>query len=741
MQHRTGRTVCLVFVALVAFSVPCRSDLVTLDDGRKIEGLVISQSPIEVAIKLDTGAVVRFPRNRVRSITTADWKYYVAKGDSASDPTEALEYYKKAKTLNPSAPDLDAKIKAAQQKLALEERKKALERERKLRQAEETKVLERYRRFIEAVQPDAARDYLEEEIKKKPWLCEPRIKLAEFYTRDRTVKGRTRYVEILAGLVRNDPETYYALYAPRVVEAAENILTDATVSASMDFATKDHLASLVTPFVGEGGKLVPLENFEKHLAALKSSPTTLTLAKIEFLKNVCLKRPENQPCVEPELLSFLNYGKTLDTPQGRKALQAKLKQWVEEARTAIEKGEIQKGAALAEVILAFEPKSTEARRLAVAARVAQARKSLKRNRLDEARRSIEAAEKIVPNDPQIADAKAALYLEQAKNFMAAGDLANAAEALRVASQARARDKQIADAVKTQQELLFGKLMGLARASAKQKNYAAAIEFVRLARRAKPSFMTKIQTNPILTEYERKLHDALWVQIFTAAQKDDYAAIAAARAVAQRYGILTMVFTKGGTSLNDDVTTIVAMARKKAKALKDKNDSYGLFQLLGRLQPLYSDSEMQDLLNKARSEVVEGGKLPPQFFQGTWLGQGVKWVLAENSVSFDGAGRHIASDNLPPNAFQLEHTGGPGYVIRINRYVGQDSYTVRVVGPDAIVLENCSLVTQNSSNPDFIPLNVTLRRVREETASSPPSGAGSTGGGGGRQAPSSPDQES
>ena len=115
------------FIYLIFLAAPAvvQADIVVLDDGREVEGVVLSETSLEVAVRLETGAVVRLPRRRVAEVRKENWEYYVAKGDEAADPSSALEFYEKALELNAVAPGLAARIKTAKEGIAAIEREKA----------------------------------------------------------------------------------------------------------------------------------------------------------------------------------------------------------------------------------------------------------------------------------------------------------------------------------------------------------------------------------------------------------------------------------------------------------------------------------------------------------------------------------------------------------------------------------------------------------------------------------------
>lgn len=276
-------TACAVL--FVAFLASVRADVVELTDGRKLEGVILSESPEKVELKFETGAVVQFPRSRVRSITKADWQAYVNKGDGAADPEQALEFYVKAKEINPTAPGLDEKIRQAKQLAAGQGGGRRLPQVTAARRkAEEAEVARRLASIMDVAQADAVCRYLEQTIAEKPYLCEPRIKLAEIYAREDTPEATVRQVETLVGLVVNDLEAYYQTQVPELVKAARKALFDRTARDSLSFDEKSQLLGVLAHFINDNGEIVPPGQFQERRKKL-ASPIEAFMAKVHLVEN------------------------------------------------------------------------------------------------------------------------------------------------------------------------------------------------------------------------------------------------------------------------------------------------------------------------------------------------------------------------------------------------------------------------------------------------------------------------
>ncbi|KPL08266.1 hypothetical protein AMJ85_08510 [candidate division BRC1 bacterium SM23_51] len=703
-------------IALVVFFVALAplgdADVVERDDGRKIEGLILSESPVEVTIRLETGAVVHLPRARVRSISRADWQYYVRKGDSASDGAEALEFYLRAKESNPNAPDIDAKIKAATRRAAEQLRKRERDRERVRREAEEGKIIAHYERLMEAVRREAAREYLEKEVAEKPWLCRARILLAEeFQARERSPEGRVRYVETLAGLVRNEPESYYAVYAPLLVDASERLLMDASVSAAMPVELKDRLASLAAPFVDANGQLVAVDQYESREIEMASTVPAV-LARVEFLKNVCVKRSTDRPSAESEMTAFLAYARALKTPEGQAALRSRFDDWSKRAYAMVQRGESAKGAAIAEIILVFDPKSTVAREVAVASRVEEARRLRKLNLFDRARESLEAAEQILPKSAPLADEKARFFLAIAARHLNAGEIAPAVENVLSASRTGAKDPEVTAAVKAEQKRLSQTLMALASNQASQNNFGAAIELVETAIKANPLDLAgQIGARKVLSGYRRQLRDHLRFQMFNAYQAGFYGEVANARAVAEKYDLMDKTYGEKDEPLEKTVAAILKGVRDQGQQFMEKEQLDGAFMIYGRLIGLDDSPETMKNYRRAKKAVVDGGQLGGSFFAGRWAGQNLALGLTESAMELNGAGLQVRAGDRRGNPIVVEHQGGEGYLLTVGSFDEQYKILVRVQGTDDMVLQTYSHTSrEDAQNPQMVNYNTPLKRV-------------------------------
>lgn len=691
-------------IFLAALSPRSDADIIERDDGHQIEGLILSESSLEVVIRLETGAVVRFPRRHIRSISRADWQYYIQKGDSTSDGTEAIDFYLRAKELNPNTPDIDAKIEVAKRRAAEQARKREREREQVRREAEEGKIVAHYEWLMEAVRPEAAREFLEKEVAEKPWLCRSRILLADFHARDRTPEGRVRYATTLAGLVHNDPESYYAVYAPRLVETSERLLLDPVANAAMPLALKDRLATLVAPFVGEDGQLVAADQYESREIEMASS-VPATLAKIEFFKNICVKRSVNQPSAEPELTILLTYAKALNTPEGRAALRPQFDRWTKRAHALVESGESAKGAAIAEIILVFNPKSTAARKVAVASRVEEARRLRKMALFDQARKSLETAEQILPKAEQVASEKARLFLAIAARHLKAGGIEAALENVHSASRVGAKDPEVAAAVKAGQKRLFQVLMANASNQASQDNLVAAVASVEMAMRANPlDAAGRTQARRVLSNYRKGLRDSLLNRMFAANNKTDYGDVAEAKRLAQQYGVWD-------ETLQKTVAAIIKDAKDGGNQFIDNDDMGVAFMIFGRLVKLDPSAETMKKYRGARKIVVAGGQLGHNFFSGTWTGQNVAWILTDNAIAFDGGGLQVRATDLRANTIRVQHRGGAEYTVTVDRTSAEDEIAVQVMGPDTLLLESyLTRLAEDRQNPRAVNYNTQIKRA-------------------------------
>lgn len=914
-SHLRISSICLAFYLILGLAG--WADTVEMTDGRKIEGLIQSVSGVEVTVKLETGAVVRIPRSRVRTITRADWQYYVRKGDQATDPQQQLDYYRKAQELNPAAPGLTGKIRLARQRIDKQAQQRVQQEQEASRKTEDAQVLAQFQKLMDAVRPDAAREYLEKTIAEKPYLCQPRIKLAEIYERDREPQGRVRYIEVLVGLVNNDCEVYYPVFAPVLVEAAEKLLVDAKASAAMSFTLKDRLLGLVGPFVDESGRLLRAEEYRKRrglpektpslpaglpsddkavdgaktaignviaaktfpdlaesltnesaaavsvgllipaammaafsddaklksdfeklakpygldkedglddaaaLARLKAqgrrllpevgkfltqwmkqegeafpfeydgskeiaqlkftvitstrvriddpsvpgekpkearledgkwrvhlgdfesiledmgfeaegdksdeavsaqvptgatgdgglagltpgSPTEVTLRKINFLKHVCLKRPADQPCVEPELSALLAYKNSLNTDEGRDALHRQVNGWSGQSSTYLMRGDMAKAAALAEMVLAFRPDSLSAQTVVAAERVKGIRRLRERNQFDLAIQNLEAAEKVLPKSPKLGAERARLYLALADRRIQRGEYQRAIECIDAAGQGTINDPQVRNAVQSAGTQLASTLKERARELAGQSDFGGAIEAVQVAAQADPNPLSPMSTRKIIGEYREKLRKYLWVKamLVSRAERPDFSEIAAAKSEALKYDVWFARPKQGSTkTLAQDVAEIAAMIRAQAVQLDNESKMLELFNKVGSYDPrAFTDRTVASLSDKAHTWVQEG-KLPLDFFYGRWVAPGILLEVDKDRWRFSGGGLDVSATNLYQGAIRVEHqpegaTAPTAYGLRVNRREGEDRLGVFVEKPGEIRIFSYSV--PSPSAPD------------------------------------------
>jgi tetratricopeptide (TPR) repeat protein len=702
------------------------ADVVQLDDGRKIEGLVIGESPVDVTIKLDTGAVISLPRQRVRSITRPDWQYYVQKGDTAPSGAEALQFYQTARKINPRAPGLDEKIRSATALAGEEAKQRVGQAERSRREAEEDEILNRYNTLMEATRRDAARDLLEQAIAEKPWLRRSRLLLADFYARDRAPDKRARYVAALGGLIRNDPAAYFASHAPLVVDAAQRALLDGSAGV-IPADVKERLIAGAAPFAGEDGNVMSLDEYQRR-GAERASSGPLALAKIEFLKNACLKRTGTDTGIDLDVTTFIGYANQLSAVEKQSLLRPKLEQWSKQAQQLLDSKDATKGAILADVILTFDPQNSNGKAVAAKSRAQEARRLRERTQFDRARKVIEAAEKAVPNDPGIAAEKAMLFATLARAQGDAGNLEEAVNTIAAAVAARSTDAEAAKMVGAEQNRVYDTLLKQADTLAKQGNPGAAIDVVQLALKAKSDIMTKMKANSLIDNYRTRLRDIARAQIKGAAENHTFSDLVLAMAMAQKYGAWD-------NQMTSETLRAVRTTKRAAQDAAGKKDAFEAFMVAGRLAPwlaINPDAKIGDLLKTARDTVVGGGQLTlPNFFAGAWVGKDVQWVLQETESHFNGSGFKADATGLTQNA-RAEHGEGDQYVIRIDRTDANDSVSVRVLDPDNLMIERySSKPTDTAKNETTMNYNAPIRRVPTPKAAP---GRGRRGGGpGGEEA--------
>jgi tetratricopeptide (TPR) repeat protein len=685
------RTLTTCVMVLAALPLGGWGDVVQLDDGRKIEGVILSESPLEVSLKLDSGALVRLRRDRIRSITKADADYYIKKGDTAPTAAEALELYQAARKLNPTAPGLDERINATTSRAALEAKRLVSRQEQERHLAEETRIMRRYQQFMDAVQSDAARDFLEKAIAEEPWLCQPRIKLAEeFYARQKSADGRVRYVIALAGLVQNRPSAYYATYAPQIVEAAERALLDTTARPPLAADVKDRVISLASQFLGDEGRILPLDQYESRQAETPTSSAAV-LARIEFLKSACVKRPTDDPGIEPVVTILLNTARSLARGGEAAALRGRLDRWAKQAQGLLDSGDPTKGAALAEIVLAIDSQNSRARRVAVASRVQEARRFRRQTLFDKARASLEAAERMVPRDSELAAEKAQLFVGLAMSHRAAGRFEEAISDITAAVAARSTDTQVGQAIGAEQNSLYDTLLQRASDFAGQQNFGSAIEAAELARKAKPGFMTGLRLDPVIRGYRGQLGASVLKRIASAAGRDAYGEVAVALMEAQKYG--------AADGLTSPIKAVIAMGSGKARMLADKGQMLGAWIVASRLLMLQPDARTASLAKKAHADVVLGGKLTLQnFFAGRWRGQDVQLDTSETAVTFIARDWRVNATGLAANSVRADHGNAEQYTIRVDRPEAKDALVVRVMGPDALMLESYSSEANAPAQP-------------------------------------------
>jgi len=722
-QHVKRVTPCAM--VLVALGIVAWADVVVLDDGRKIEGLIVSETTRDVTLKLDTGAVVNFPRNRVRSVSKADWQYYVQKGDNAATGADALEFYQRAKKMNPDAPGLDEKIALAESRVREEAKQKISEQERARRLADENQICERYQTLMDAVRPDAARELLEKAIAEKPWLCRPRILLAEQYARERAPDKRVRHLAALAGLIRNDPAAYYDSYARTLVEAAERALLDASTADVMSSEQKDRAIAYAASLVGEDGRVLSLSEFEARQRE-KVTSDSITLRKVEFLKNVCLKRAGGDIGIEREIVVLVDYANGLSAAGKQSALRPRLDQWAKQAGEFLDGKELDKGTILADIILQLDSQHSGGQAAAVKAAVLTARRFRERNQFDKARKTIEAAERIVPNNPQIAGEKAQLSVATAQSFSNAGNWTEAVNAMAAAVAARPSDAETARLVRAEQDRLFQTLMVRAELRARQKDPAGAMDTVNLALQVKSDLKTKFTAQSTVRGYRRQLGDLIREQIKGAADRQDVDAIVAAVGTAVSRGMLDERVTS-------TIMGVINTLKQQAEMADAKGDVVGAYIAGNRCERLSvglpADPKLQALAKKAGEAAVGGGKLTVQnFFAGMWVGQEIQWVLSETEIHFNGKGFRAEAINLAAGSSVIaEHGSGPQYTIRVDRGEARDVIVVRVLHADSMVIESyASTPTDASRTPTMTTYNVALKRVPPPKPGTP---GGSTSGGG------------
>ena len=715
------RTLTSCVMVLAAFPLGGWGDVVQMDDGRKIEGVILSESPLEVSLKLDSGAVINLRRDRIRSVTRADADYYIRKGDAAPTAAEALELYQSAAKMNPAAPGLDAKIKAAAARAGLEARQRVNRQEQARHQAEEAEILRQYQQLMDAVRSDAARDFLEKAVAEKPWLCQPRIRLAEeFYARQKNADGRVRYAVTLAGLVQNNPSAFYATYAPQIVDAGERGLLDATARPPLAADVKERVIAMASLFLDNEGKVMSLEQYESRQADGSTSAAAV-LAKVEFLKSACLKRQPGDPGVEPVVTILLNTARSLTAANDQAALRGRLDRWAKQAQGLLAGGDPAKSAALAEIVLAIDSQNGGARQVAVASRVQEARRFRRQSAFDKARASLEAGERLVPRDSELAAEKAQLLVGLAASHRTAGNFEEAISDVTAAIAARSTDTQVSRAVGAEQNSLYDTLLQRATEFADQKNFGPAIESAELALKAKPGFIAKLRLDPTINGYRRQLSESALKRIINAAARDGYAEVAMAVMEATKYG--------AADGLSSPVKAVVALGSGKARALSDKGQLLGAWIIGSRLLTLQRDSRTASLVKKAHSDVVLGGKLTVQnFFAGRWRGQDVQLDTSETALSFVAKDWRINAANLASSAVRAEHGNGDQYTIRVDRSDAKDAFVVRVLGPDALMLETYTTAPNDASQAAApVSFNAPLVRVSPLAVPMPAQAAPATPG--------------
>lgn len=722
------------------------ADVVVLDDGRRIEGLVIGESTVDVAVKLEGGTVVRFARKRVRGVERADFDYYMRKGEAATNPVDALEFYRRAKAVNRKAAGIDEKIREAEQRAAEAARSVFLEQQRAQRQLEEAKVMAAYQKFMDAGTKNAdAQALLEEKIQELPWLAQPRIALAEFYAKDKeNPESRVNYADVLAGLVRNDAETYYAEHAPKVVDAAESVLiTDPTGGQSFSTEFKNQLVTLAAPFVGPDGHLRSVEAFQAALAEMQDL-TSATLAKIEFVKNASLKRTGEQAVVGENRLLFEALAGELDTDEARAALQARVAHWSKQAADLVAGGEETKGAALGDVVLVYDPENTYGRQATAGARVREAARQRERGLLEQALKTLAEAETLMPT-PEVYNEKARIHLAQFEAARSADNIAGAVAAIQEAQRANPSDEAVIGELNTQRDQLRDALNGMAQGMARQENFVAAIELTRMAGSLGGSGRRggglKALASTIIggggggdadiSEYQKKLAAQQYARVKAAADVANFDQIAGEKAIAMQYGAWTMANEKGET-LEGLVQQQVDGYKKLAKATAQNNDLQGALMVVGLLLPLApNDAELLDLLQKSMTAVT-AGSLTKVFFKRTWQGQNVRWMITDNSLLFQGPGIQANLLNLTQEMVGVQHVGGVQYRITVAHPEANEEAVVSVMGPDRLTLvsyrhaptsaaaDQVQTITYNA------PLRETKRAIGMPAPAAPPAPAPTSG---------------
>lgn len=734
MRHHVKRLTSCAMV-LVALGLAGWADVIILDDGRKIEGLVLSESPVDVSVKLDTGAVVNFPRQRVRSIAKADWQYYINKGDTAATGAEALLFYETAKKMNPTAPGLDDKIKSAKLRAEAEAKQKTSGEERARRQAEEAEIVGRYQKLMDGARYDAARESLEQAIAEKPWVCRPRILLADFYARERTPEKRASYAVTLAGLIRNDPASYYGTYAAPLVDAAKRALLDSSAGV-LSFDLKDRLISCAAPFTDENGKIRAFSDYERRRIE-KATSAPLALAKIEFLKNVCLDRAGEGAGIELEVTTFLAYANQLSAAERQSMLRPQLDRWAKQAQEFVDRNDAGKGAILADVVLTFDPQNGVGRAAAAKSRAQEARRFRERTLFDKARKSIEAAEKVVPNDPQITAEKARLFAAIAQSQANSGNFEEAIGAIATAVAARSSDAEATKMVRAEQNRLHQVLLTRAKSQAERNNPAGAIDSTELALKAKSDVLTQLKAQSQIADYRKQLRAIAVQQTKDTAERQTFADLVSVMASAKKYGAWD-------NQMTSDVLKAIRATKRTAQDAAAKGDAVGVFMAAGRLQPLLSsaadptmqmfldpkmlallDTKTKELMKTARDTVVGGGQLTVQnFFAGAWAGPEIQWVLQETESHFNGQGWRADVTAIAGNA-RVEHVAGSEqYTIRVDRSDAQDAILVRVIDPDTLLLERyTSTPADTTKSPTVMTYNIPIRRMPPPKPASVPGGPG------------------
>jgi hypothetical protein len=730
---------------LVAASAGAWADTVELDNGRRIEGLVVSETPIEVVVKLDSGGTLRFARARVKAITRSDWQTYIEKGDAARDGAEALEYYKKAQALNPSAPGLDEKIKNAKQRIADAVSNQLLLQQRDARRIEEAKVVAEYERFMDAVKPDEARSFLVRAIAGKPWLAKPRVYLADFYYKDKTAEGRAKYIDVLAGLVQNDPDAHYAEHAMRIVQTAESLLTDPQWSGKMSIEQKDQVITQAAPYVGPTGEQASVDLYKQTVGAMQS-PASATLAKIEFLKNVCIKRPAGEPVVGEYESPFQSYAKQLTAPEAQAAFKARLEEWTKHAaQWTASSTNAARGAALGEVILVFDPASAAGRKAAIVARLQDAEKYRQRNQYEQALKAVEEAQAMAPL-PEVANEKARVHVGLAQFRLQSNDLRGAVQSLLQADNARPSDKAVASSVDQAKRDLAKQIQGLSEAAERQKNpdLVTAINYANLANQlggarsgsgaglgsllvslagggpaSGGSRMETLKSNLALDLINRS-NDAI-------EKNRAYDKVKGYRDIAKAYEVydrrVTIPGTKTSMTLEGLIQQRVEADKKQALVLSNQNKDYEVFQILSSLEPVYTDDKIKEMLERHKKVAVTDGGLAQHkefFCFRSWQGPGARLdILPPGSqrVQFTGGALRSLNDAVTVDSINVTHEGANRYRVTVRGTNTTDDIVVSVGGFRNITL--ISYKSQPASAIDQVqPIMFNIPMV-DVTSTAPP----------------------